>query len=101
MEEIIQRLRNHLVERLPSLEGPVYVVDGSTVQLASHAEWEAAYPATKNQHGKSHWPVVRIVVLHDIETGLAQPMRWGPVFGAQAVSEQALAHQAMEPLPPK
>jgi len=34
-------------------------------------------------------------------SGLAQPMRWGPVFGAQAVSEQALAHQAMEPLPPK
>jgi len=101
VEEILQRLRNHLGERLAGLQGPGYVVDGSTVQLENQAELEAAYPATKNQHGKSHWPVVRIVVLHDVETGLAQPIRWGPVFGPGAVSEQALADQAMEALPPK
>jgi hypothetical protein len=76
------------------------VVDGSTVQLQNERELEAAFPPAKNQHGESHWPVVRIVVLHDVETGLAQPMRWGPVFGAQAVSEQALAQEAMDRLPP-
>lgn len=99
VEEIIQRLRNHLGERLPSLPGPLYVVDGTTVQLENGSELEETYPATKNQHGRSHWPVVRIVVLHDVETGLAQPMQWGPAFGIQAVSEQALAQRAMDPLP--
>src|SRR5436189_5955502 len=37
VEEILQRLRNHLGERLPSLPGPAYVVEGSTVQLATDA----------------------------------------------------------------
>jgi len=38
---------------------------------------EGISPAS-NQHGKSHWPVVRIVVLHDLETGLAERPYWGP-----------------------
>ena len=101
VEEIIQQLRNHLSETLPSLPGPLYVVDGSTVQLENHRDLPGAYPPAINQHGRSHWPVVRIVVLHDVETGLAQPMRWGPAFGAQAVSEQTLAQEAMDRLPPR
>jgi hypothetical protein len=66
--------------------------------------------------------VLRIVVLHELETGLAEEPCWGPdqgrsrmqtlsgdkltcasalvVNGAAAVSEQQLADQAMDPLNP-
>jgi hypothetical protein len=43
--------------------------------------------------------VVRIVVLHDVDTGLAERPYWGPMHGPQAVSEQALAEQATKHVP--
>jgi hypothetical protein len=39
------------------------------------------------------------VVLHDLETGLAERPQWGPLNGSQAVSEQALAERAMQQIP--
>src|SRR5258708_35454366 len=41
-----------------------------------------------------------MVVLQDVEAGLAQQPCWGAMFGTQAVSEQALAERALDPLPP-
>jgi hypothetical protein len=49
-----------------------------------------AFPPTSNQHGESHFPVVKMLVAHDLETGLAMPPVWGAMSGEQAVSEQAL-----------
>jgi hypothetical protein len=99
MEEILQRLRKHLSEPTPLGDRRAYVVDGSSLQLEAGAELQEAYPLAENQHGKSHWPVVRVVVLHDLETGLAERPYWGPMYGPRAASEQGLAEQAMEPLP--
>jgi hypothetical protein len=99
VEEIIQRLRNHLSEPMPPLEQPVYVLDGSSLQLEHSAELREAYPPAPNQHGESHWPILRMVVLQEVETGLAQQPCWGAMFGSQAVSEQCLAEQALDPLP--
>ena len=42
---------------------------------------------------------MRIVVLHDLETGLAERPYWGPLNGRQAVSEQTLADRAMRHVP--
>jgi hypothetical protein len=100
VEEIIQRLRNHLGERMPLLERPVYVLDGSSVQLDDGPELRKAYPPACNPRRPSHWPVARIVVLHDVETGLAQQPCWGAMYGPEAVSEQALAQRVLDALPP-
>lgn len=100
VEEILQRLRNQLGERLPLLEKPVYVLDGSSVQLEHCAELRKAYPPALNQHGESHWPILRVVVLQDVETAMAQQPCWGAMYGPQAVSEQSLAERALDPLPP-
>lgn len=100
VEEIVQRLRNHLTERLPQLDRPVYVIDGSSLQLDPHPELSRAYPPARNSRRPSHWPVLRFVVLHDVMTGLAEEPCWGPMYGPEAVSEQALAERAMDRLPP-
>jgi putative transposase len=101
VEEIIQRLRNHLAERLLLLpENPVYVIDGSSLQLDHSLELQQAYPPARNPRRPSHWPVLRIVVLHDVETGVAQQPCWGPMYGPEAVSEQSLAERALHQLPP-
>lgn len=59
----------------------------------------ARYPPGSNQRVESHWPLLRIVVAHDLYTGLAMRPQWGPINGADAVSEQSLLQQAMERLP--
>ena len=99
MEELIERLRSRLLEDQAVLPQRTYLLDGSSVQLEHAPELVEAYPPACNQHGHSHWPVVRMVVLHDLETGLAERPCWGPLNGPKAVSEQALAEQAMQHIP--
>jgi len=99
MDELIARLRKRLLESEPELPHRAYLLDGSSVQLEHEAELERAFPPATNQRGKSHWPVVRMVVLHDLETGLAERPYWGPLCGRKAVSEQELAARAIAHLP--
>lgn len=98
MDELIERLRSRLLESGARLGQRVYLLDGSSLQLEHEPELVQAFPPASNQHGPAHWPVVRLVVLHDLETGLAERPYWGPLNGRQAVSEQALAERAMQHL---
>src|SRR5512140_439306 len=99
MDELLERLRNRLLEGKAKLSQRVYLLDGSSLQLEHEPDLVRAYPPASNQHGKSHWPVMRIVVLHDLETGLAERPYWGPLNGRKAVSEQALAEHAVARVP--
>lgn len=97
-EEIVERLRQVLNSQAEG-ESNLFVLDGSTLELEARPQLRKQYPPTQNQHGRGHWPALRIVVMHDLGTGLAQMPCWGPVNGPEAVSEQALAEQAIEALP--
>jgi putative transposase len=77
-----------------------YLLDGSSLELEASTRLRKAYPPAENQHGKAHWPVLRVVVLHELETGLAEEPHWGPMYGAGAVSEQQLAEKALDALAP-
>jgi len=94
--EILERLRQILN---PQGSPPVLVLDGSSLELEHSRALLRHYPAAQNQHGRSHWPVLRVVVMHEAATGLAQLPCWGPMYGPQAVSEQALAEKAMDSVP--
>jgi hypothetical protein len=96
-QEIVEQLRKilHPEEGQPS----VFLLDGSTLELEHGGDLVSCYPPAHNQHGRSHWPVLRMVVLHDVDSGLAQEPCWGPMYGAHAVSEQYLAEKAMASLP--
>lgn len=96
--EITHQLRQIL--GVEERSGPcVYLLDGSSLELEHSRELVRSYPPAQNQHGVSHWPVLKIVVLHEVETALAEEPQWGPMYGSQAVSEQALAEKAMDRLP--
>jgi hypothetical protein len=77
----------------------VFVFDGSSLRTAHTAELCEAYPPGSNQYGEGHWPVIRVVVAHDVHTGLAMRPQWGPMHGADAVSEQGLLELAIDQLP--
>jgi hypothetical protein len=78
---------------------PVFLLDGSSVRAAHTPELCSTYPPGSNQHGESHWPLLRVVVAHDLHTGLAMRPEWGAMHGDQAVSEQALLEKAIDRLP--
>lgn len=94
-----EQLQQRLQEPEPAVNQPVYLIDGSSNQLPHEPELLRLYPPAENQHGVSHWPVVRIVVLHDARTGLAVAPAWGPMYGPNAVSEQALAEGLLDRMP--
>jgi hypothetical protein len=101
---LCRQVTNELAARLRQILNPeqsraVYLLDGSSVELEASPRLLKTYPAAQNQHGSSHFPVVRMVVLHDLETGLAEEPRWGPMYGAAAVSEQALSEKVMDAVP--
>jgi hypothetical protein len=98
-QEIVERLREVLQAGEASQPANVFVLDGSSLELEHARSLVRLYPPATNQLGQSHWPILRVVVLHDLSTGLAQQPCWGPMYGPQAVSEQELAEKAMDSLP--
>jgi Transposase DDE domain len=99
--DVVVRLSEQLSEPWPGLTGPVYVLDGSTLLLEHTRKLRGAYPPASNQHGPGHWPILRIVVLHDVSSGMALYPQWGPAYGEHAASEQGLAAKAFAQLPPQ
>jgi hypothetical protein len=94
------------VQLIEETVGPVlsvglraFVIDGTTGRTPHSEALCAAYPLGSNQHGEAHFPLIRMVVAHDLYTGLAMRPECGPMHGPQAVSEQGLIDQAIDRLP--
>lgn len=80
-EEIQQRLRNQLGPAWRGLEQPGVCGGWLFAGLAHTPELVKAFPPAENQHGTAHWPVLRIVVVHDLSSGMAERPCWGAMYG--------------------
>ena len=104
---VVQQSCDRIFEKLVSQgEDPVFdsaprafLLDGSSMRLAHTPELCRLYPPGSNQHGEGHWPVLRVLVAHDLRTGLAMRPEWGAMYGAEAISEQRLLERAIQRLP--
>ena len=94
-EQLIRRMDEAASEKRPR----VFLLDGSSVRLPHNPALCEVYPPGSNQYGEGHWPLLRVLVAHDLRTGLALRPEWGAMYGAEAVSEQALLERAIERLP--
>lgn len=103
VEQSCDRVFEQLVARTNQTgageQGRVFMFDGSSVRAAHTPELCKLYPPGSNQHGEGHWPVLRVLVAHELYTGLAMRPEWGPMFGDEAVSEQELLERAIDRLP--
>jgi Transposase DDE domain len=99
-ERMVAQLRVEMEEGWEGLQRPVFVVDGTTLQLQHEPDLVKAYCPGRNQHGENHWPVMQVLVMHDVYSGMAVAPSWGPMYGDAAVSEQAMAVAALDKLPP-
>jgi hypothetical protein len=98
-EKVADRVLDHLMttcrEALPGWSRRVFILDGSSLEMPHTADLVDAYPPDS----KSHWPVLRILVAQELTTGLALRPCWGPIYGPQAVSEQALTEKILDRIP--
>jgi hypothetical protein len=99
-DQIFAQLEVRMRQLLPDVRRPVFVIDGTTLQLPHNRKLLKAYPSGSNQHGDNHWAIMLLVAFHDVHTGLAARPSWGPMYGRRAVGEQQLAAEALQRLPP-
>ena len=93
------QMADQLLGTVPALGVSAFFYDGTSLRTNRSAALCAAYPPGSNQHGEGHWPLIQMVVAHDLYTGLAMRPEWGPMYGPHAVSEQGLIEQSMDRLP--
>jgi len=98
-DQIFQQLTVQMNGALPTVGARAFFVDGTTMRMAHSPALCHAYPPGSNQHGEGHWPLLRMLVAHDLQTGLALRPEWGPMHGPHAVSEQGLVETAIHRLP--
>ena len=94
-DEVLAELSKRIAPQ-PELDRPVMLLDGSSLSVEHSQGLLDAFPPGRNKHGLGHWGIVKWVALHDVRTGIALRPEWGPMFGPEAVSEQALARRAVE-----
>lgn len=103
VEQSCDRIFGQLMERMapncPPGSRCAFLLDGSSLRLAHSPAVVRQFPPASNQHGESHWPVIRMLVAHDLQTGLAMRPHWGPMYGPDAVSEQKLLETSIGRLP--
>jgi hypothetical protein len=105
--ELMERLANQafgkLMESMPANRKgrQVFILDGTTIKLAPVRQLKAIFPPATNQHGESPWPIVHLLVAHEMESGCAMMPEMDAKFGPQAVSEAELAKRVIARLPEK
>lgn len=78
----------------------VMLLDGSTFSLAPTKDLREAFPPATNQYGPCHWPILQVVVAHDLDTGLVCRPAFGPMYGKDNESESSLTLELLPRLPP-
>jgi hypothetical protein len=102
VRRVAERTFEHLheISARSTLRERLFLLDGSSIRLAHAPALLKTYPEAENQHGKSHWPVMRVAVMHHVVTGLAMAPQFGAMYGPDAASEQGLAEALIDQLPP-
>ena len=99
--EFSNRVCNYLGEiSVPVIDGQrVFILDGTTITLPPTKELQEAYPPAPNQHGTSVWPVARLMVANEMQTGCALLPQVDPMYGSNNASEAVQAHRIVQQLP--
>jgi hypothetical protein len=100
-ELFASRICHSLVERSPSWFGDqrAYIIDGTTITLSPTDELIKAFPPATNQHGATVWPVLLLLVGHELQSGCALVPEFGAMYGKENTSEAKLAAALAKRLP--
>lgn len=64
-----------------------FIIDGTTMTLSPTSNLRDAYPPATNQWGETVWPVMMLMVAHELQSGCALIPEFGAMYGADNTSE--------------
>jgi hypothetical protein len=101
VELFATRVSESLIDRIPSWFGErrAFLIDGTTLTLPPDSSLQQVYPPATNQHGETVWPVLMLLVAHELQTGCALIPEFGAMYGADNVSEAELAARLAPRIP--
>ena len=102
VEHFANRVCDSFIQQTPSWFGDRrgFNIDGTTMRLSPTSELRKAYPPATNQHGETVWPVMLMLVAHEVQSGTALPPELGAMYGDGNTSEAKLAARLAKRLPP-
>ena len=102
-ELFASRICQSLIERSPSWFGEqrAYLLDGTTFTLSPTSEISKAFPPATNQHGVTVWPILLMLVAHELQSGCALIPELGAMYGQENTSEAKQAAAIAQRLPPR
>ena len=91
--QFAERVSKSLIELAPCGPGQQrqYIIDGTTMTLAPTSSLRDVYPPATNQHGETVWPVLMLMVAHELKSGCALVPELGAMYGTNRTSEAQLA----------
>ncbi len=102
VEYFAKRVCDSFIQQTPSWFGErrAFNIDGTTMTLSPTSELRTAFPPATNQYGETVWPVMLMLVAHEVQSGSALPPELGAMYGDGNTSEVKLARQLAKRLPP-
>lgn len=84
-----ERVSQSLIDRSPPWfdDCRAFIIDGTTIALTPTSDLRVAYPPAKNQHGETVWPIMMLMVAHELESGCALIPEFGAKYGPDNTSE--------------
>ena len=84
-----ERVSQSLIDQSPSWfkNRRAFIIDGTTMTLLPTSSLRDAYPPAQNQHGETVWPVMMLMVAHELQSGCALIPEFGAMYGPHNTSE--------------
>jgi hypothetical protein len=84
-----ERVSQSLIDQSPAWFAGrrTFIVDGTTMTLSPTSNLRDAYPPATNQHGETVWPVMMLMVAHELQSGCALIPEFGAMYGPDNTSE--------------
>ncbi len=79
----------------------VYILDGTTISLPPTKDIAEKFPPASNQHGQSAWPIMSLLVAHELHSSCCLAPEIGTMYGSKATSEIALMKKLLSHTVPK
>ena len=77
----------------------VFIIDGTTISLAPTPALKLEFPPYSTASGESAWPILSLVVAHELESGCALLPEIGSMYGKNSASETHLCKALIGRLP--
>ena len=97
---LLERVSESLIrEYVDQHQRQVFIIDGTTLTTAPTSDLAEAFPPATNQHGESVWPVVMLLMAHELNSGCCMVPEMGAMYGEDRTSEAKMLKTLCSRLP--